>query len=106
MPAIPRRQQTKEYKGRTRVNKNTPHVADVTEESYTDLIAVEMAEAFESNAGSIHGHVYLTVEGMEELADLFEEVPIPLRGIVYGKFLKELDSRGINYDPEQFRKTH
>jgi hypothetical protein len=88
------------------VSKATPHVEDVTEVSYTDLIAVEMAEAFESNSGSVHGHVYLSIEGMEELADLFEEVPIPLRGIVYGKFLKELDSRGINYDPEQFRKPH
>jgi hypothetical protein len=37
---------------------------------------------------------------------LFEEVPIPLRTIVYGKFLAELDSRGVKYDREIFQKAH
>jgi hypothetical protein len=77
-----------------------------TEESYTDLIAVEMAEAFEDNARWHMGTVFLSQEGMDELADLFEEVPIPLRTIVYGKFLAELDSRGVKYDREIFQKAH
>lgn len=76
------------------------------ETSYTDLIAVEMAEVYEANSNTHFGEIFITQEGMEELADLFEEVPLPLRGIVYGKFIDELNSRGAKYDPEQFRKPH
>jgi hypothetical protein len=87
------------------LNKET-HVEDVTNENYTDLIAVEMATVFEENSSSYMGHVYLSQEGMEELADIFEEVPLPLRAIVYSKFIDELNHRGIPYDAEQFRKPH
>jgi len=87
------------------VNKEV-HVEDTTNENYTDLIAVEMAEAFEDNSKWHMGAVYLTQEGMDELADIFEEVPIPLRGIVFGKFLNELDNRGVKYDKEQFQRPH
>lgn len=84
------------------------HITDdvANDESYTDLIAIEMAETFEMNSRSYMGNTYLSMEGMDELADIFEEVPIALRAIVYGKFLQELENRGVKFDREMFQRAN
>lgn len=86
---------------------NSVHVTEPSEDlGYTDLIAVEMVSAYELNMGWMYGEPYLSQNGMEELADLFEEVPIPLKAIVFGKFLSELEARGIKYNKEEWKRPH
>lgn len=86
---------------------NSVHITDPSEElGYTDLVAVEMVAAYELHTAYLYGEQYLSQEGMEELADLFEEVPIPLKGIVFGKFINELEARGIKYNKEEWKRPH
>jgi hypothetical protein len=83
------------------------HVNDPSEElGYTDLIAIELATILEQNSGWMMGTPYVSEEGMEEMADLFDEVPIPLKGIVYNKFLTEVESRGIEYSRDMFSRPN
>lgn len=71
------------------------------ERSIENTVA-NMADAFEQN---IVDPVTkdITLKGMQELAEIFNAVPIELRGIVFRAFLEELDVRGIDCDVDQFK---
>lgn len=45
----------------------------------------------------------IDLDGMNKLADIFENVSIHERGFVFEQFLDVLDERGIEYDVKKFR---